>query len=97
MRLDLQAYAEFFCSPQQWERLRARLNSGRYTTVTYIASSLRGDSLSSPPNQRNVLTWGIFPGKEIIQTTFVGVESFDIWKKEVRKDFVLGICPRGRC
>ena len=29
-----------------------------------------------------MLTWGMFPGREIIQTTFVGVDSFDIWKKE---------------
>lgn len=30
----------------------------------------------------NAVTWGVFPGKEIIQPTVVDPESFPIWKDE---------------
>ena len=38
-------------------------------------TNLRKDAVSA-------VTWGIFPGKEIIQPTVVDVETFHIWKDE---------------
>lgn len=34
------------------------------------------------PNAVNAVTWGVFPGKEIIQPTVVDPVSFMIWKDE---------------
>ena len=33
-------------------------------------------------NEPNAVTWGVFPGKEIIQPTVVDPVSFPIWKDE---------------
>jgi methylenetetrahydrofolate reductase (NADPH) len=30
----------------------------------------------------NVVTWGVFPGREIIQPTVVDAASFSVWKDE---------------
>ncbi len=38
--------------------------------------------MTSRPNAVSAVTWGIFPGKEIIQPTVVDVETFNIWKDE---------------
>lgn len=33
-----------------------------------------------PEDARNAVTWGVFPGKEIVQTTIIERESFLTWK-----------------
>lgn len=33
-----------------------------------------------PEDGRNAVTWGIFPGQEIVQTTIIERESFLTWK-----------------
>jgi len=76
------AYLEFFCSPENWERLKLILDQKHHSSITYLASSIDGELVSKPTLQRNALTWGIFPGKEVVQTTLISSESFDIWKKE---------------
>lgn len=40
-----------------------------------------------PENERNAVTWGVFPGQEIAQTTIIEKESFLSWK--VRQSKVL--------
>jgi methylenetetrahydrofolate reductase (NADPH) len=35
-----------------------------------------------PPESVNAVTWGVFPGKEIIQSTIIEQESFVAWKEE---------------
>lgn len=34
------------------------------------------------PDAVNAVTWGVFPGKEIIQPTVVDPKSFMVWKDE---------------
>jgi len=43
---------------------------------------VQGDFFCSEKQKRNALTWGIFPGQEVVQTTFVDEDSFRIWKSE---------------
>ena len=33
-----------------------------------------------PENGRNAVTWGVFPGQEVVQTTIIERESFLSWK-----------------
>jgi methylenetetrahydrofolate reductase (NADPH) len=33
--------------------------------------------------ERNAVTWGVFPGQEIIQSTIIEEESFLTWKVRV--------------
>lgn len=41
----------------------------------------KGDCRSNVPHDgRNAVTWGVFPGKEIVQTTIIERESFLSWK-----------------
>ena len=47
-----------------------------------LSSSLQGteDTTNCDPMQPIAVTWGVFPGKEIIQPTVVDPDSFLIWK-----------------
>jgi len=41
----------------------------------------KGECRSNVPHDgRNAVTWGVFPGKEIVQTTIIERESFLSWK-----------------
>ena len=73
------AYVEFFCSPEKFHALQQRLKSK--PTVTYMAVDSSGDVQSNVPHmEANAVTWGVFPGKEIVQPTVVDPASFKIWK-----------------
>lgn len=49
--------------------------------MTYYAINRRGDLKTNTHNDGpNAVTWGIFPGKEIIQPTIVEAISFMAWK-----------------
>ena len=42
---------------------------------------IQGDCRSNvPENGRNAVTWGVFPGQEVVQTTIIERESFLSWK-----------------
>jgi methylenetetrahydrofolate reductase (NADPH) len=45
----------------------------------FLQGNLRSNSPSDSPN---AVTWGVFPGKEIIQPTIVDANSFLAWKDE---------------
>eukprot|EP00455_Lapot_gusevi_P024419 TRINITY_DN253_c0_g1_i3.p1 TRINITY_DN253_c0_g1~~TRINITY_DN253_c0_g1_i3.p1 ORF type:complete len:301 (+),score=124.36 TRINITY_DN253_c0_g1_i3:73-975(+) len=74
------AYLEFFTSPQQLEKLIqvAKL----HPSITYHAINAQGEQLSNCLPGVNAVTWGVFPGKEIIQPTVVDSQAFAIWKDE---------------
>jgi methylenetetrahydrofolate reductase (NADPH) len=49
---------------------------------------IQGECRSNVPEDgRNAVTWGVFPGQEIAQTTIIEKESFLTWK--VGKCFTL--------
>lgn len=49
--------------------------------ITYYAINKRGDLRTNTHSEGpNAVTWGVFPGKEIIQPTIVEAVSFMAWK-----------------
>ncbi|KAF6240956.1 hypothetical protein HO173_000749 [Letharia columbiana] len=74
-------YVELLISPQLIPELIARIE--RSSTMTYYAVTKGGDlSTNAPSEGPNAVTWGVFPGKEIVQPTIVETISFLAWKDE---------------
>ena len=75
-------YVEFFFSPDNWSKLQALLR--KHPLISYQAVNQQGKEYSNNFNfpRVNAVTWGVFPGREIIQPTVVDTESFRIWKSE---------------
>eukprot|EP01025_Chloroclados_australasicus_P043233 TRINITY_DN4609_c0_g1_i1.p1 TRINITY_DN4609_c0_g1~~TRINITY_DN4609_c0_g1_i1.p1 ORF type:complete len:599 (-),score=81.18 TRINITY_DN4609_c0_g1_i1:270-2066(-) len=75
------AYIEFFVAPDQLQPLLDNISN--YPSITYMAVNSKGDIKSNQEfTQVNAVTWGVFPGKEIIQPTVVEPNSFMVWKDE---------------
>lgn len=75
------AYLEFFCSPEHLDQLTQRILDN--PNFTYYAVNRKGDLRTNNPNSGPMaVTWGVFPGKEIIQPTVVESVSFMAWKDE---------------
>ena len=76
-----QAYLEFFVSPQLLAALRPHIEQD--VNITYYVINKAGDlSTNTHSEGPNAVTWGVFPGKEIIQPTIVEAISFMAWKDE---------------
>ena len=54
----------------------------RYPWINYHIVNKQGtqDVTNCDPTQPIAVTWGVFPGKEILQPTVVDPVSFNIWK-----------------
>ncbi|KAJ2750087.1 methylenetetrahydrofolate reductase (NAD(P)H) met13 [Coemansia aciculifera] len=75
------AYLEFFVSPANMQALLGRLATA--PTVTYYAVNKAGELFTNcAEDSPNAVTWGVFPGKEILQPTIVERVSFLAWKDE---------------
>lgn len=75
------AYLEFFVQPDLLAALLPLIE--RDGNVTYYAINKRGDLRTNTHSDGpNAVTWGVFPGKEIIQPTIVEAVSFMAWKDE---------------
>lgn len=76
------AYLEFFTSREKVEALKKILPN--YPLVNYHIVDHYGtsDYTNCDPSQPIAVTWGVFPGKEIIQPTVVDPVSFLTWKDE---------------
>ena len=73
------AYVEFFTSPANFKALEARLKAA--PAITYMAVDAKQHMVSNVgPTDVNAVTWGVFPGKEVIQPTVVDPQSFMVWK-----------------
>jgi methylenetetrahydrofolate reductase (NADPH) len=76
---DNQAYLEFFVSPELLSPLIRRIE--RDPRITYYAVNKQGDLRTNTHSEGpNAVTWGVFPGKEIVQPTIVEAVSFIAWK-----------------
>ena len=76
---DKQAYLEFFVSPELLSPLIRRIE--RDPRITYYAVNKQGDLRTNTHSEGpNAVTWGVFPGKEIVQPTIVEAVSFIAWK-----------------
>ncbi|KAI0717993.1 methylenetetrahydrofolate reduct [Cerioporus squamosus] len=75
------AYLEFFVPPELLEMLIPHIE--RDINITYYVINNRGDLRTNTHSDGpNAVTWGVFPGKEIVQPTIVEAISFMAWKDE---------------
>ena len=80
-RVFQKAYLEFFTSKDNLNRLIDKLKT--LDDISYQAINVNGDIVSNLSEQNvNAVTWGVFPGQEILQPTIVDARSFLIWKDE---------------
>ena len=80
-RVFQKAYLEFFTSKDNINRLINKLKT--LDDISYQAINVNGDIVSNLSEQNvNAVTWGVFPGQEILQPTIVDARSFLIWKDE---------------
>jgi len=80
-RVYQKSYLEFFTSE---DNLNALLKSIKSTdNISYQAINIDGNLITNlSENSVMAVTWGVFPGKEIMQPTIVDTRSFLIWKDE---------------
>jgi methylenetetrahydrofolate reductase (NADPH) len=75
------AYIECWVSPESFERLLAALP--RFPSLGVHAINVRGEErLNVPADRACAVTWGVWPGREIIQPTVVDPRSFRLWAQE---------------
>ena len=78
-------FVEFFAETNDVDsiELRVKLKGGGW--VDFFAANADGDVRTNVPiGGRNAVTWGVFPGHEIAQSTIIELDSFLSWK--VRPD-----------
>jgi len=81
------AYLEFFVSPTTLTTLLPLIEKD--PNFVYYAINRNGDLRTNAQVEGpNAVTWGVFPGKEIVQPTIVEAVSFMAWKDEA---FELGM------
>ena len=84
------AFVELFLPSSDWQLLKSKLASEEHAgDVSFYASNAKGEFVSSDlmPNgtgagSTNAVTWGAFPGKEIITPTIIEEVSFRAWAEE---------------
>ncbi|KAH7927301.1 methylenetetrahydrofolate reduct [Leucogyrophana mollusca] len=75
------AYLEFFVGPKLLDLLLTHIE--RDSNITYYVINKQGDLRTNTHSEGpNAVTWGVFPGKEIVQPTIVEAISFMAWKDE---------------
>lgn len=75
-------YLEFLLPKNKLSSLERALKGNEM--MTYFAVDLDGNLNSNHPDgsRANAVTWGIFPGREVVQPTIVEKVSFLAWKEE---------------
>lgn len=85
------AFVEFFLPSADWTALRAKIRDPAVAqSISFYAANANGDFETSddvPPGETatpstNAVTWGVFPGKEIITPTIIEEVSFRAWSEE---------------
>lgn len=74
------AYLELLVAPSLLSEVLQRIKGNK--DLTFYATNKSGDYQSNTGDSPNAVTWGIFPGREIIQPTIVETISFLAWKDE---------------
>ena len=81
------AYLELLIAPELIDEIISRIEHA--PELTYYSVNKAGNlQTNAPGDGPNAVTWGVFPGKEIVQPTIVETISFLAWKDEA---FRLGI------
>eukprot|EP01028_Stygiella_incarcerata_P011027 TRINITY_DN603_c0_g2_i1.p1 TRINITY_DN603_c0_g2~~TRINITY_DN603_c0_g2_i1.p1 ORF type:complete len:597 (-),score=142.68 TRINITY_DN603_c0_g2_i1:65-1855(-) len=73
------AYLELFLSKRRLNRFLELAKE--YPSLTYMACSAEGDLVTNGA-KTNAVSWGVFPGSEVLQPTVVDGTSFLIWRDE---------------
>ncbi|KAI2779534.1 MTHFR-domain-containing protein [Daldinia loculata] len=87
------AFVEFFIPSADWKVLVEKLQSSEVQdTICFYAANAAGDFVSSDltgglagevkESSTNAVTWGVFPGKEIVTPTIIEEVSFRAWSEE---------------
>ncbi|EPQ30510.1 uncharacterized protein PFL1_02036 [Pseudozyma flocculosa PF-1] len=77
------AFVEVFMSTKDKDALVAKIEGEGRGEVSYFAGNRRGAFQSNlGEGEVNTVTWAIFPGKEIVQSTIIEKESFEAWREE---------------
>lgn len=76
------AYLEFFTSKENVLALKEILPNYPFVNYHIINHSGEADYTNCDESTPIAVTWGVFPGKEIIQPTVVDPEAFKVWKDE---------------
>ncbi|CAG8563965.1 24393_t:CDS:2, partial [Racocetra persica] len=73
-------FVEFFVSPEMFDKLIKVIDDNCW--VTYYAAR-RNDEFKKNMKEETsaAVTWGVFPGKEIVQPTIIEEVSFKAWKE----------------
>ncbi|KAM3507109.1 hypothetical protein MY10362_001975 [Beauveria mimosiformis] len=80
-------YIELLVSPKIVDQVIQLVNTN--PSLTYYAVTKNGNlKTNAPSDGPNAVTWGVFPGKEIVQPTIVESISFLAWRDEA---FRLGV------
>ena len=74
------AYLELLVPPSMIDEIIERTVQDE--NMTFYAVNKAGDLRSNGEEGPNAVTWGVFPGKEIVQPTIVEAISFMAWKDE---------------
>ncbi|KAJ7286190.1 methylenetetrahydrofolate reductase-domain-containing protein [Mycena rebaudengoi] len=76
-------FVEFFCKEEEVNAIERRVLEQGKGWVHWFAGNNAGEFRGNvPEGGRNAVTWGVFPGQEIAQTTIIERESFLSWKDE---------------
>lgn len=87
------SFVELFIPSDDWKRLLDRLKSAEvHDSICFYATNAKGDFVSSDSSgglntegswtSTNAVTWGVFPGKEIVTPTIIEEVSFRAWGEE---------------
>lgn len=92
------SFVEFFIPSADWKKLEEKLKRPEMKDlVCFFATNVSGDFISSDTAQpstdadgkpylqeasTNAVTWGVFPGKEIVTPTIIEEVSFRAWAEE---------------
>ncbi|ROV92613.1 hypothetical protein VPNG_09863 [Cytospora leucostoma] len=87
------AFVEFFMPADQWKKLHEKLLKPELKdSIWFYAANAAGDlimpdvssGVEHEPREEgtNAVTWGVFPGKEIVTPTIVEEVSFRAWAEE---------------
>ncbi|EJU05155.1 MTHFR-domain-containing protein [Dacryopinax primogenitus] len=75
------AFCEFFCEFVTLERLKHK--AAALDTVKFFAANAKGEMMTNmAPGESNAVTWGVFPGKEVMQPTVIERSAFQAWAEE---------------
>ncbi|KIL69922.1 hypothetical protein M378DRAFT_69203 [Amanita muscaria Koide BX008] len=76
------SFVEFFCDEEDVNEIKKQAQL-KGEQVHWLASNNQGEFRTNvADDSRNAVTWGIFPGQEVVQTTIIEPESFLSWKEE---------------